>query len=202
MDISNGSARVIRVAHSCEVEVRFHLPPEQLRRYITTFYQAEWTIQDGQRLVDHLLPEWANLRFHSGSLPEGLTQAGMRIANSSFVVTGPSSEAVRFSLGASRMWGVGLLPLGWAKFVRAPAAGFANAVVNGFAHPTFASFTPLARTIFAQDPDPAGELARITQFFLARMDGPVPEEAEITAIHRALVDQDTATVASLASSRG
>ena len=178
------------------------MPPDQLRRYITTFYQAEWTVPDGERLVDHLLPEWANLRFHTGSLPEGLTQAGMRIADSSFVVTGPSSEAVRFSIGASRMWGVGLLPLGWAKFIRAPAAEFANAVVDGFAHPAFASFVPLARAIFARDPDPAGELARITQFFLARMDAPVPDEAEITAIHRALVDQDTATVASLVAASG
>ena len=190
------------MAHSCDVEVRFHLPPEQLRRYVTTFYQAEWTVPDGERLVDHLLPEWANLRFHTGSLPEGLTQSGMRIADSSFVVTGPSSEAVRFSIGASRMWGVGLLPLGWAKFVRSPAAEFANAVVDGLAHPAFASFVPLARALFAQNPDPAGELSRITQFFLARMDAPVPDEAEITAIHRALVDQDIATVAGLVAASG
>ncbi len=174
----------------------------ELRQYLTTFYVAEWTLPDGEILVDHLMPEWANLHFHSGSLPEAETQAGMRLANTAFAATGPSSESVRFTIGSSRMWGIGLLPLGWAKFVRAPAAELANAAVDGCAHPAFASFVPLARTIFGQGPDPAGELDRITQHFLARIDEPVPDLDGITAIHRALVDPETTTVAGLIDKSG
>ncbi len=200
--VIKGAGTVIKVSQSCEVQIRFHLPPLELRRYLTTFYIAEWKLPDGELLVDHLMPEWANLRFHSGALPEAETQAGMRLAATSFAATGPSSESVRFTVGSSRMWGIGLLPLGWAKFVRAPAAELANAAVDGFAHPAFASFAPLGHAIFAQGPDTSGELDRITRHFLARIDEPVADLDGITAIHRALVDPETTTVAKLVEQSG
>jgi hypothetical protein len=67
-------------------------------------------------------------------------------------VTGPSGRALRFEVGSCRIWGAGLLPLGWAKFVPAPAAYFADAVISAHDHPVFAPFAHLATTLFGPLP--------------------------------------------------
>ncbi len=184
------------------VNVRFCSPPPELRRYFTTFYLTEWTLPEGQRLTDYLLPEWANLRFITGDCPDAETQSRAKLTGSNFPATGPSSEAIRFTIGSSRAWGIGLLPLGWAKFVGVPAAGLANQIVDGNSHPAFASFVPLARTVFDEQPDPEGELARITRHFLDRIDEPITDEERILAIHAALLDRDTSNVTDMVESTG
>lgn len=190
------------MALSSEVKVRFFPPSDQLRRYFTTFYHTEWSVADGQRITDYLLPEWANLRFHTGCGPDAETIGGMRMAESLFPVTGPSSQPVRFSIGTSRMWGVGLLPLGWAKFIGVPASNFANTVFDGSSHPDFARFMPLADELFGGKRDLAAEASRMDRYFLSLADEDVPDEDRIVAIHAALVDPEVATVAQLADRAG
>ena len=130
----------------CEVHVRFFPPPPDLRRYFTTFYLLECEVADGGEVSDYLLPEWANLRFHTGGTPEAESLSGAKLAGTAFPVTGPISRAVRFTIASTRMWGIGLLPLGWAKFVGTTAAEFADGLLDGNLHPAFAEFRPLART--------------------------------------------------------
>jgi AraC-like DNA-binding protein len=190
------------VSPECELDMRFYAPPAPLRRFFTTFYFAEWTVTSGGRVTDHLLPEWANLRFHSGSSPEAVNQAGMRLSGSLFAVTGPSSEAVRFTVGSNRMWGVGILPLGWAKFVRAPAHEFTNAVIDGNTHPAFVKFADLAGSVFGAVPDEQAELARIVRYFEAGIELPLPNQERIIAIHAALVDVETTSVQDLVERSG
>lgn len=187
---------------SCEVQVRFHPPPVQLRRYFTTFYVAEWDVAEGGRITDHLLPEWANLRFHSGGLPTAENLSGQRMEPTAFPVTGPTTQTIRFTIGSSRMWGIGLLPLGWAKFVSADATAYANVALDGFADPAFASFVPLAQGLFGDNPDEEAELERICAHFLARINQPVEDESRIVAIHAAMIDRDVATVADLVARAG
>jgi len=189
-------ARTI-VSQPYEVQVRFYMPPAELRRYFTTFYFAEWTIPDGQQLTDYLLPEWANLRLYSGSCPDAQTPKGGHLRDAPFTVNGPNSQAIRFSFSSARMWGIGLLPLGWAKFVGTSAADVADTVFDGMAHPAFARFAELGRSVFTETPDEAAELARITRYFLQRIDEPVADEARIIAIHSALIDPDTSSVSDL-----
>lgn len=186
------------VSTDCRVEVRFHEPPAELRRYFTTFYYTEVDLPGGGRAEDYLHPEWANLRFYEGAYPEARSYNGTSVAGSPFAATGPSSQAVEFSVGSSRMWGVGLLPLGWAKFVRLPACDLADVVADGLEHPAFAPFALLARSVFGREPDEEGELARITQWFLDCSKEPLPGEDLILAIHKALLDPDVATVAEFA----
>jgi AraC-like DNA-binding protein len=190
------------VSPSCEVRVRFYPPPAELRRYFTTFYVAEWTVADDGQITDYLLPEWANLRFHSGGLPMTEDLSGRRMGPTAFPVTGPSTQSLRFTIGSSRMWGIGLLPLGWAKFIRANATDYANLAIDGFADPAFASFIPLAQTLFGDTPDEAVELERICAHFLARTDEPVEEESRIVAIHGAMIDPDVSTVGDLVAKLG
>lgn len=186
----------------CEVRVRFCQPPAEFQRYFTTFYLVEFAVPFGVRVTDHLHPEWTNLRFFAGDYPDAEARNGTRLSGTPFCVTGPSSHAVRFTVGPTRMWGVGLLPLGWARFVAAPAASLADAVVDGNTHPAFASFVPLATTLFGPKPDVEAELGRIADHFRARAARPCPDESRIVAIHNVLVDPEVATVAELVARSG
>lgn len=188
------------------VRARFFAPPAELARYFTSFYLAEIDLGPkegaGERVVDYLHPEWANLRFSSGGLLAAQNARGMQIADCHFAVTGPSGHAVRFEVGTCRIWGVGLLPLGWAKFVGEPAAAMADAVLDGAAHPAFADFAPLGHGLFGPEPDIEGELARITAFFLNRLRHAPRDDPRIQAIHAGLVDPAVASVAELAERAG
>jgi AraC-like DNA-binding protein len=193
---------VITVQVPCNVRVKFHSPPEALRRYFTSFYFAEITLPPGETVFDLLHPEWANLRFFSGALPVAQARDGATVSGSFFTVTGPSSQAVNFTVGATRLWGIGLLPLGWAKFVHAEAAQLANAVADGHLHPAFASFRPLADHLFGPVPDEEAEFERIVAHFLARITEAVTDEERIVAIHAAIVDPEIHTVAALVECTG
>lgn len=187
---------------ACDVQVQFLPPPEALRRYFTTFYFAEIAPTHGESARDLLHPEWANLRFFSGALPTAEARDGTLVTGTTFCATGPSSQAVQFAVGATRLWGIGLLPLGWAKFVRGEAADFANAVADGNTHPAFASFCPLAETLFGAESDIEAEHARIAEHFLARAREPLADEDRIVAIHQALVDPEIHTVGALSDRIG
>ena len=180
----------------CTVVARFHPPPPELQRYFTTFYRADIAVPDGGRVTDQLQPEWGNLRFVTGASVATETLGGERLERLRFIATGPSKQAVRFSIGTSRLWGIGILPLGWAKFVGVPAASFADAVLDGTSHPTFTPFAPLARALI-EGPDDDAALAAICDFFTARAAESVPDEARILAIHESVVDPDVNTVSEL-----
>ncbi len=184
------------------VTARFHAPPEDLRRFLTTFYVTEIEVADGGVITDALQPEWANLRFFSGDRPDCWIEAGDQIEGASFVATGPSTRCTNFRLGTSRLWGIGLLPLGWAQFIRAPAAEHANLVADGLTHPSFNSFVCLDADLFGDQADEAAELARLIAFFRARLANPPTDAERIFAIHRALVDPLVATVAELVNRVG
>ena len=190
------------MSQDCRVDVKFYPPPPELRRFFTTFYHVEWLVAGSGTVSDLLMPEWANLRFYAGSMPDAETLSGTRLSDSPFPVTGPSSKAVRFTVGSSRMWGIGLLPLGWAKFIGAPAGDFANALLDGSSHPAFAAFQPLAASLFSGVGDRQAELTRIIAHFTDRADQRAPDEQRIIAIHSALIDPETATVADLVARAG
>ncbi len=190
------------MAQECEVRVRFHRPQGLLARYFTTFYVTDIVVPGAQRVSDQLHPEWGNLRFHKGAPTEARSHSGDTVSGCDFIATGPSAHTLHFTLGNTRSWGVGLLPLGWAKFVAGPADELANRICDGRHHPAFAGFAGLADTVFGPELDEAAELARITQWFSAAAAGPTPDEERIVAVHAALVDPDLSTVADLAQRSG
>lgn len=179
------------------ISVRFCQPPDALRRYVTTFHLVEFHFAPGEHVVDYLNPEWANLRFFSGATPVATSHDGRTLTGSRFSVTGPTSHALRFAMPATRMWGIGLLPLGWARFVAAPAIELADRTVDGESDPGFAGFAPLAARLFGPEPDREAELARLTDHFTALPGGPLRDEPRILALHEALVDPDVGTVGEL-----
>lgn len=185
------------------VQARFFQPPPELRRYFTTFYLMELPAADSAPVADFLHPEWANLRFFDSPGPNARTQNGTMLRDAIFYATGPSSNSLHFEMAPpQRMWGVGFLPLGWAKFVHTDAGELADALVDGHVHPAFADFRPLADSIFAERADPAMELVRLTNFFLDRADLPIVDEDRIIAIHTALIDPEVRTVTQLVDHAG
>ncbi len=179
------------------VRARFYPPPEGLRRYFTTFYLTELDIPAGKIVQDSLQPEWANLRIFQGAAPDSWIGQDEHLSGARFVATGPSSRCSNFSIAATRFWGIGMLPLGWARFVARPAAEHANLIADGHRHPAFARFVPLADSLFDEAPDEAQELARIIAFFESFPPQPVPDEQRILAIHSALIDPDLVSVTEL-----
>ncbi len=185
------------MSQESSVTVRFYPPPEELRRFVTTFYVTSIEVAGGGFITDALQPEWANLRFFSGNRPDSWIEAGDHLSGASFVATGPSTRSANFRLGTSRFWGIGLLPLGWAQFIRLPAADHANLITNGLEHPSFSSFVPLANALFGNEPDEAAELDRLIAFLCGKLANPPASAERIVAIHSALVDPQMVTVAEL-----
>ena len=180
-----------------QVGVRFYPPPEDLRRYFTTFYRVDFDPGADAFICDALQPEWAGLRFFEQDGPEAWIDGGNRLEDARFFASGPSSRPIHFNMPKTRMWGIGLLPLGWARFVRQSASAWANVICDGYSEPMLAPFRPLADNLFGGEGEEAGELARIVAFFRT-IDAPAPvDEKRIVAIHSAMVDENLTSVSQL-----
>ncbi|OCC24144.1 hypothetical protein MB02_09850 [Croceicoccus estronivorus] len=185
----------------CDIDVRFFPPPSELEGCFSTFYRATFTMPPGQRVRDYLQPEWGNIRFFWGDAPDAQVVGGSRVSRARFTATGPSSLPTEFYLGTTRMWGVGLFPLGWAKFMLTPAAELANALVDGDDHPAYAHFEELSANLFDGEPDDEREYRRIIDYFL-ELNRPHPDHDRIMGVHAALVDPAVDSVSELARRAG
>lgn len=182
------------------LRARFFSPPQQLAGCFTSFYLLETDLPQGQFVADALQPEWGNLRFFQGALPETQRPDGSMLTGTPFTATGPSAHPTAFRLPATRMWGIGLLPLGWAKFIDVPASDLADSVQDGMEHPAFAHFASLQQKLECEgrkfcDEDQA-EI--ICDHFLA-LDRTLRDEAKISAVHQALIDPEVHGPGELAS---
>ncbi|MEM8725467.1 MAG: helix-turn-helix domain-containing protein [Pseudomonadota bacterium] len=181
------------------VKIRFALPSEELRPFVTTYYRTEVQCSENEPwLEDYLHPEWPNLRF----LAEGFSEAAIGPAplqpTPAFSVSGPTSFATRFRVGSGSSWGIGLMPLGWATFFDAWAGDYADQAVDGSSDPAFAAFHPLARSLAANSGDANTELELIENHMAGLIGKAAKHADQIAAINTALVDPDIATVADLA----
>lgn len=194
------SGKVIGAA----VTVRFFMPSPRLAPYISTYYLTEVNVEPRQWIEDWLHPEWANLRIaHNDEWYAALGPAPLQRAPN-LIATGPTSYTGHFTTGPARIWGIGIMPLGWARLVDAPAAAYADRICDGADEPVYAGFAPLLQAIFGVQPDPAAEAARIDAYFLELLGSrpPAPEENRIRAAHQVLIDQDVSSVGEFAARLG
>jgi AraC-like DNA-binding protein len=189
------------MATTCKIDVRFFPPPPELEGCFATFYRADITVEPDGRICDYLQPEWANVRFFSGDAPLAQLGDGPKLCHARFTATGPSSLPTRFELGSTRLWGVGLFPLGWAKFVATPASTMANALVDGECHPAFDRFAPVLDDLFDGQADDDREYAILIEHFLSRNHRHADHD-RIMAIHDALVDPAVRSVTQFAERAG
>ncbi|MBU7580120.1 MAG: AraC family transcriptional regulator [Porphyrobacter sp.] len=188
--------------------LRFALPDPCLRPYVTTVYRTDISCPPHTPwLEDRLLPEWANLRFLAGAKAQSVIGGGEPQPSLAFAVTGPTSRAIRFRMGSGHSWGIGLLPLGWARlFPAAAASAYADCSLDGSADPLFAAFVPLAEALAAGNGDYSRELALIGAHLAQVLAASPPldpaQEGAILALNAALVDPDVVAVADLAERLG
>lgn len=186
------------IGATAKLRARFFTPPAALAGCFTSFYLLEVELTQGELVEDWLHPEWAGLRFFFGGAPHTQRGDGSWLTDTPFTATGPSCHPVRFRLPATRMWGVGLLPLGWAHFMDAPAALLADSVSDGMTHPNFARFAPLRAGLDAAEGCEEQQAAAIGAFFLARL-RPARAAERIAAVHAALIDPELHSAAELAA---
>ena len=77
------------------------------------------------------------------------------------VLVGPTCHATRFATGTVRSWGIGLLPLGWSKFVGTSAEAFADRFVDAEGERALDGLTALRAPLRDADGDPAAQAAAI-----------------------------------------
>ncbi len=185
---------------SCSVRSRFYTPPSQFDGCFTTFYQLALDCEDGEQIEDYLQPEWGNIRFFAHSAPRAEV-GGMVAENARFTATGPSSLPCKFTLGTTRMWGIGFLPLGWARFIDADATDLTNCVYDGAAHADYAKFDCLSEVLCDPEVSTEEQLAFLHET-LERLMRPNRDEPKITRIHTALVSGNFVSVSDLADACG
>lgn len=172
---------------SCRLDVKFYAPPADLAPCFTTFYRMDVEPLDCEHVEDYLQPEWANLRFFASNPPTAKVKGGSEVGGCPFQATGPSSRPTHFRLGKTRMWGVGLLPLGWARFIGAPASDHANTISDGERTDIYRPFAPLVRLLFDHEPDDNREFRILTDFFRGVAGAP-KDAGRITRINQVMVD--------------
>lgn len=191
-----GSNRNAAEDRESMVQSRFFVPPDEFDGCFTTFYRLTLNVEDGVEISDQLQPEWGTIRFFSGSAPKAVIGSSV-LAGAHFGASGPSSLPTHFSIGSARMWGIGFLPLGWARFIDVNAREMANVVVNGHEHPAFAKFTGLAEVLCDASCSEEEQFDALvaTMRDLAR---PHRDEETIVRIHHALMDEGLVSVSALA----
>ncbi len=182
------------------LRTRFYAPPPQFDGCFTTFYQLALDCDEGEVIADLLQPEWGNIRFFAHSSPRAQISDSL-VENARFTATGPSSLPCEFELGTTRMWGIGFLPLGWARFVGADATGLANTVCNGATHPVFAKFDFLSDVLCDPTVSTEEQLAFLSET-LERLMQPNRDEPKIMRIHTALFGGEHIVVGDLAAECG
>ncbi|MEM7688560.1 MAG: helix-turn-helix domain-containing protein [Pseudomonadota bacterium] len=199
------------------ITVRFALPSKALRPYVTTYYLIEAQTSQAEPVIEDCLhPEWPNLRFLPDDWAASAVGDEPLRETPGFAVTGPTTKATRFRIGKEAHegggpvkggnWGIGLLPLGWAKFIGAPADDYADRVVDANADPTFEHLRGLRADLsgrFNGKPcDFADEVAAIEACLSQWLGREVAHEEQITAINSALVDPDISSATQLAERVG
>jgi hypothetical protein len=132
------------MATEFSISVRFYRLSEALQPYFTALYATTVECAPGTLVVDYLHPEWAALRFTEGTPPIACVGPGAMSPQWPFVANGPTSKSIQFGVTRSRIWGLGLQPAGWSKFVVSqPASLLSDHTLDGSTHPAFELFAPL-----------------------------------------------------------
>ncbi len=188
---------------SAAVSLRFFLPPEPLRPFITTLYHLEISGDGGDMPVeDWLHPEWANLRINPGLTNEagigGRSLHPMPRAS----MTGPTSVATRFRARPGRSWGIGLMPRGWARLTGAAANTLADRYCDIDADIAFDHLRLLCSCVSDDRQDLHAEHDAMVHELDRLLAIPALREDEISKAELALTDTSLHKVSDLAQALG
>jgi AraC-like DNA-binding protein len=192
-----------KVEQDFTIDVRFFHLSEELQPYFTALYCFSVDCDEDFLVEDRLHPEWAGMRFTQyGSPPIASIIPDEIEKTCPFVVSGPTSRSIKFGLKRSRIWGLGLHPAGWAKYVSAPACELADRIVNAMDMDCFQVFSPILKEVYGTSRSPE-DTAQWIDHYLTGLDlHKSPNEDTILACQEALRDPEIADVAMLADRLG
>lgn len=191
------------MAERFAIGVRFYRLSAQLQPYFTALYSFSIDCAEGVTIQDRLHPEWAAMRFtQSGTPPIAAITPDSVAPTWPFVASGPTSRAIKFGLTRSRIWGLGLQPAGWARFVNAPANSLADRIVDARAMDAFAAFQPILdlvnRSSAGETPPDQDEIASSINAYLMSLEiSDAPGHDKILACQEAMRDPEIADVTTL-----
>jgi AraC-like DNA-binding protein len=185
------------------IDVRFFRLSEELQPYFTALYSFEIDCAEDLMVHDLLHPEWSVMRFtQTGDAPMAAIVPESIRSTAPFVVSGPTSKAIRFALSRSRIWGLGLQPAGWAKFIAMPASDLADRIEDASEVPAFAPFVPLLDKVRKAETD-CDETARGINARLLELEArTAPVHPQVLHLQEALRDPEIADVEQLAGRLG
>lgn len=182
------------------VTVRYSLPADQLRPYISTY---SLTVVDPETptVFDQVYPEWPNVRMTVDGDMAACTGPGLLKACNPICAIGPTSHATHFSLAPGRYWTISLLPLGWMRFVGIRACEYADRWEVIDRESPFARFIPLLAC------DQHGQrfsetTAQLDAQLIAMLEYPASKEETIFKAHCALLDPEVTSVKAFAARTG
>lgn len=190
------------MAKPVSLDLRFFPAPAGCEECFSAIYRIEIDQQQGETLTDLLLPEWSNLRFISAGSKGEAVLDGQAFGPASSFATGPTSGAIRIAVGGSiRLWGIGLLPLGWARFARGHASRFADTVSDATHHPAFSHFAASAGALAAVEGNDEEEYAVLCRA-LANQGRAPRDEQRIRAVQRTMADPYLTQISDFAERSG
>jgi AraC-like DNA-binding protein len=110
------------------ISIRYFAPAPALRPYVSSYY---WFESTAPVFSDLMRAELGQIRIVTrGSATNHYANGGIRPSGTT-LLQGPTSGPVRFVAdGALHLFGIGLLPLGWATLVGVPADELADDVAD------------------------------------------------------------------------
>lgn len=109
--------------------LRYFAPPPDLRDHVSAYYIFR---ADMPRVSDLVRADLAQIRFMVSGAGTYTFNNGIRIAAPEVSLLGPTTAATRFDVaGPVLVFGIGLLPTGWAGLTGEDASLFADTVIDG-----------------------------------------------------------------------
>ncbi len=144
------------------VSIRYFQPAKALQRYFSSYY---WFQSDLPIFSDLMRAELPQIRFITRGSPQNLYATGIVRPGNGSQLQGPTTGPVRFTAhGPLHLFGIGVLPEGWATLIREPADRLADDVTDLAAIIGPRVNDVLARMIAARDDD--ARVAVADGFFL------------------------------------
>lgn len=175
-------------------------PPPDLAPYISAYYRTVAGPSETQ--ADCLPPEWANLRAGRADVYEAAIGSDPLRAVPPAVLSGPTSRITHMRLRGGRFWGIGLLPLGFAQFIRSPASKFADRFEDISVHPALSRVGGLLSELADSQRGIERDVERMNALFRSLLAEPPPDRDAILGTHGALLDEDTQSVVAIAALAG
>lgn len=191
--------KVVR-AESAGIRLDIIAPPRDLAPFITAFYRTE-TCGD-EPVEDWLPPEGANLRVGTGEVYEAAIGDAPLQQVPAAVLSGPTSRVTRLRIGGGRFWGVGLLPLGFAKFVGGSASRYADRFCDTAEQEALEPLRAVIDHLVHRAGDMERDIAVLKWGFRALLSRPLPQHDAIRRTHEAILSDRFTTVAALAAQLG